>query len=60
MLGGIILDRVGSINDLGAIMDGKLSFTLHIDVTVERALVMLEFVKRFSCMSSMNFFDPFK
>jgi hypothetical protein len=27
MLGGIILDRVDSINDLGVIIDSKVSFT---------------------------------
>jgi hypothetical protein len=31
MLDGIILDRVDSINDLGVIMDSKVSFTVHID-----------------------------
>jgi hypothetical protein len=49
MSGGIILDRVDSINDLGVIMDSKMAFTGHIDVTVERALAMLGFVKRLSC-----------
>jgi hypothetical protein len=49
MLGGIILDRVDSINDLGVIMDSKVSFTGHIDVTVGRALALLGFVKRLSC-----------
>jgi hypothetical protein len=29
MLGGIILDRVDSINDLGVLMDSKMSFTGH-------------------------------
>jgi hypothetical protein len=37
MLGGIILDRVDSINDLGVIMDSKMSM-------VRRALAMLGFV----------------
>jgi hypothetical protein len=54
MLGVIILDRVDSINDLGVIMDTKMSFTGHIDVTVGRALAMLGFVKRLSC----EFRDP--
>jgi hypothetical protein len=30
MLGGIILDRVDSINDLRVIMDSKMSFPGHI------------------------------
>jgi hypothetical protein len=34
MLGGIILDRVDSVDDLGVIMDSKMSFTGHIDATV--------------------------
>jgi hypothetical protein len=55
MLGGIILDRVDSINVLGVIMDSKVSFTGHIDVTVGRDLAMLGFVKRMSC----EFRDPY-
>jgi hypothetical protein len=49
MFGGIILDLVDSINDLGVIMDRKVSFSEHIDVTLEKALAMLRFVKRLSC-----------
>jgi hypothetical protein len=55
MLGGIILDRVDSVNDLGVIMNSKVSFTGHIDVTVGRALAMLGFVKKLSC----EFRDPY-
>jgi hypothetical protein len=44
MLGGIILDRVDSINDLRVIMDSKMSFTGHIDVTVGNGLVCEEVV----------------
>jgi hypothetical protein len=55
MFGGIILDRVDSINNLGVIMYSKVSFTGHIDVTVGRALTMLGFVKRLSC----EFRDPY-
>jgi hypothetical protein len=58
MLGGIILNRVDSadsINDLGVIMDSKMSFTGHIDVTVGRALAMLGFVKKLS----YEFRDPY-
>jgi hypothetical protein len=43
-----------TINDLGVIMDSKVSFTGHIDVIVGRALAMLGFVKRLSC----EFRDP--
>jgi hypothetical protein len=49
MLGGIIPDRIDSINDLGVIMDIKVSFTGHFDLTVGRALTILGFVKRLSC-----------
>jgi hypothetical protein len=49
MLGGNILDRVDSINELGVMMDSKMSFTEHIDVTVGKALAMLGFVRRLSC-----------
>jgi hypothetical protein len=55
MLGGNILDHVDSINDLGVIMDSKMSFAGHIDVTVGKALAMLGFVKRLSC----EFRDPY-
>jgi hypothetical protein len=54
MLGGNNLDCVDSVNDLGVIMDSKMSFTGHIDVTVGRALAMLRFAKRLSC----EFRDP--
>jgi hypothetical protein len=48
VLGGIILDHVDSIIDLRVVMDSWMSFSRHIDVTVEKALAMLEFVKRLS------------
>jgi hypothetical protein len=34
MLGGSVLDRVNSINDLGVIMDEKMNISDHIDVMV--------------------------
>jgi hypothetical protein len=40
--------RVDSINDLGVIIDSKMSFIGHIGVTVGRALARLGFVKRLS------------
>jgi hypothetical protein len=55
MLGGNILDRVDSINDLGVMMDSKMLFTGHIDVAVGKALAMLGVVKRLSC----EFKDPY-
>jgi hypothetical protein len=48
MLGGIIIDRVVSITDLRVIMDNKMSFAIHIDVTVEKVLAMTGLVKRLS------------
>jgi hypothetical protein len=54
-LGGIILDRVDFINVLGVIMDSKMFFSGHIDVTIGRALGMLGFVKRLFC----KFEDPY-
>jgi hypothetical protein len=55
LLGGTILDRVDSINDLGVIMDSKMSFTGHIDVTVGRALTMLAERRANACV--MFIFD---
>jgi hypothetical protein len=55
MLDGNILDRVDSINDLRVIMDSRMSFTGHIDVTVRKALAMLGFVKKLS----YEFRDPY-
>jgi hypothetical protein len=48
MLKGIILDRVDSIIDLRVLMDSRMSFSRHIDVTNGKALAMLGFVKRLS------------
>jgi hypothetical protein len=42
MLGGTVLDRVSSINDLGVIMDE------HVDVMVAKALAMRGFIRRLS------------
>jgi hypothetical protein len=55
MLGGIILDRVDFINDLGVIMGTKVSFNGLIDVTVGRALAILGFMKKLS----YEFRDPY-
>jgi hypothetical protein len=48
MLGGIILDRVDYTADVGVMMDNRISFSMHIDVTVGKALEMLEFLKKLS------------
>jgi hypothetical protein len=55
MLGGIVLDRVDSITDLGVVMDRRMSFNIrHMDITVERVLAMLGFGERLLC----EFNDP--
>jgi hypothetical protein len=46
MLAGTVLDRVGSINDLGVIMDEKMYFSEHVDVMVGNAFAMLGFIRR--------------
>jgi hypothetical protein len=46
MLAGTVLDRVGSINDLGVIMDEKMYFSEHVDVMVGKAFAMLGFIRR--------------
>jgi hypothetical protein len=38
---GISLDRV---TDSGVVMDSRMSFSMHIDITVEKALAMLGFM----------------
>jgi hypothetical protein len=55
MLGGTMLDRVSSINDLGVIMDEKMTFFVHVDVMVSKAFAMLGFIRRLS----MDFRDPY-
>jgi hypothetical protein len=45
MLGGIFLDRVDPITDLEVVMDSRMSFSGHIDVTVGKAFAILVFVK---------------
>jgi hypothetical protein len=49
MLGGTVLDRVNSINDLGVIMDEKMTFSEHV------AFAMLGFIRR----PSLQFRDPY-
>jgi hypothetical protein len=48
VLWGIMLDRVNYNTDLEVVMDSRMSFSRHIDVTVGKALAMLGFVKRLS------------
>jgi hypothetical protein len=55
MLGGTVLDRVSSINDLGFIMDEKMTFSEHVDVMVAKAFAMLGFISRLS----LEFRNPY-
>jgi hypothetical protein len=43
-----VLDRVSSINDLGVIMDEKMTFLEHVDIMVAKAFAMLRFIRRLS------------
>jgi hypothetical protein len=59
MLGAIILDYVDSITDLGVVMDSRMSFSMHIDVAVGKALgrVCEKIVRRLS--GTVILFGPF-
>jgi hypothetical protein len=48
MLGGTVLDRKSSINDVEVIMDEKITFSKHVDVMIAKAFAMLGFIKRLS------------
>jgi hypothetical protein len=54
MLEGVVLDHVDSITDLGVVMDGRKSFSKHIDVTIGKVLAMLSSVRGLSS----EFKDP--
>jgi hypothetical protein len=43
------------MTDLEVVMDSRMSFSRHIDVTVGKALAMLGLVKKFTC----EFRDPY-
>jgi hypothetical protein len=53
MLGGTVLNRMSSINDLGVIMDEKMTFSEHVDFMVAKAFAM--FMRRLS----LEFRDPY-
>jgi hypothetical protein len=55
MLDGTVLDRVCSINDLGVIMDEKMTFSEHLDVMVAKAFAMLGLIR----ILSLEFRDPY-
>jgi hypothetical protein len=52
MLGGTVLDRLSSMNDLGVIMDEKMTFSEHVDVMVVKASAMPGFIRRLSSIYS--------
>jgi hypothetical protein len=54
MLGGTVLDRVGFINDLGVIMDEKMTFSEHVDVMVAKAFALPGFIRRLSVFSEVS------
>jgi hypothetical protein len=54
-LNGQNLERVSVIRDLGVIMDSKLTFSEHVDVTVSKARQMLGFIMRVG----RDFRDPY-
>jgi hypothetical protein len=45
---------VDSITDLGVVLDSKMTFKKHIDVTIAKGFAMLGFIKRLS----KEFQDP--
>jgi len=49
------LDRKYSVNDLGVLLGPKLKFDSHITSTVNEAMCVLGFIKRWS----REFYDPF-
>jgi hypothetical protein len=50
-----VLNRVSSINDLGVIVDKKMTFSEHVDFMAAKAFAMLGFIRRFS----LEFRDPY-
>jgi hypothetical protein len=54
-LNGQNFERVSVIRDLGVLMDSKLKFSEHVDVTVSKARQMLGFIMR----DDRDFWDPY-
>jgi hypothetical protein len=54
-LNGQNLERVSVKRDLGVLMDSKLTFSEHVDVTVSKARQMLGFIMKVS----RDFLDPY-
>jgi hypothetical protein len=55
MLGGTVLGRVSSMNDLGVIMAEKMTFSKHVDVMVAKPFSMLGFTS----ILSLEYRDPY-
>jgi hypothetical protein len=55
MLSGTVLDRMSSMNDLGVIMNEKMTFSEHVDIMVAKAFAMLGFIRKLS----LNFRYPY-
>jgi hypothetical protein len=47
MLGGIIFDGDDTITDLRVVMESRMSFSRHIDVTIGKVLAILGLLKIF-------------
>jgi hypothetical protein len=54
-VGGTVLNRMSSINDLGVILYEKMTFSKHLDVMVAEAFAMLGFIMRLA----LQFKDPY-
>lgn len=46
LMEGFALERVQSINDLGVVLDRKLSFNEHVSTTIAKSYAMLGFLRR--------------
>jgi hypothetical protein len=55
MLGGAVLAWASSLNDLGIMMDEKMTLSEHVDFMVVKAFAMLGFIRRLS----LEFRDPY-
>ena len=54
-LGNQVVERSNKVKDLGVILDSKLTFVDHLNITINKANNMLSFIKRFS----FHFKDPY-
>lgn len=60
-INGDLLEEVSEVRDLGVILDGRLSFTSHVDSVVKRAAQTMGFIKRnskgFKCHTKIVLFN---